>query len=60
LARPRSDDKRKAILSPVTQIFAERGLSAPTSAISNLAGVAEGTLFTYFENKDALLNALYQ
>jgi len=60
LARPRSDDKRKAILSAATQIFAERGLSAPTSAISNLAGVAEGTLFTYFENKDVLLNDLYQ
>jgi AcrR family transcriptional regulator len=60
LARPRSSDKRKAILSAATQIFAERGLSAPTSAISNLAGVAEGTLFTYFANKVELLNVLYR
>jgi AcrR family transcriptional regulator len=60
LARPRSDDKRNAILSAATQIFAERGLSAPTSAISNLAGVAEGTLFTYFANKVELLNVLYK
>jgi AcrR family transcriptional regulator len=60
LARPRSSDKRKAILSAATQIFAERGLSAPTSAISSLAGVAEGTLFTYFANKVELLNVLYR
>jgi AcrR family transcriptional regulator len=60
LARPRSDDKRKAILSAATQMFAERGLSASTSAISNLAGVAEGTLFTYYANKVELLNVLYK
>jgi AcrR family transcriptional regulator len=60
LARPKSDDKRNAILSAATQIFAERGLAAPTSAISNLAGIAEGTLFTYFSNKDELLNELYR
>ena len=60
MARPKSDDKRNAILSAATQIFAERGLAAPTSAISNLAGVAEGSLFTYFKNKDELLNELYR
>jgi AcrR family transcriptional regulator len=60
LARPRSSDKRRAILSAATRIFAESGLSAPTSAISSLAGVAEGTLFTYFANKVELLNVLYR
>jgi AcrR family transcriptional regulator len=60
LARPKSDDKRNAILSAATQIFAERGLGAPTSAISGLAGIAEGTLFTYFKTKDDLVNALYR
>jgi AcrR family transcriptional regulator len=60
LARPKSDDKRSAILSAASHIFAERGLSAPTSAISNQAGVAEGTLFTYFKNKEELLNELYK
>ncbi|MBB6146068.1 AcrR family transcriptional regulator [Silvibacterium bohemicum] len=59
MARLRSEDKRNAILLAATQIFAERGLSAPTAAISNVAGVAEGTLFTYFKTKDDLLNALY-
>jgi AcrR family transcriptional regulator len=60
LARPRSDDKRNAILTAATRIFAERGLSAPTSAISKAAGVAEGTLFTYYSSKDELVNVLYR
>src|SRR5277367_6370688 len=59
MARPRSEDKRNAILAAATQIFAERGLGAPTSAISKAAGVAEGTLFTYYSSKDELVNALY-
>src|SRR5580693_6638793 len=61
MARPRSEDKRNAILDAATHVFAERGLSAaPTSEISKLAGVAEGTLFTYFKTKDDLINALYR
>src|ERR1700675_1105592 len=60
MARSKSEDKRNAILSAATKVFAERGLGAPTSAISQAAGVAEGTLFTYFETKDELINALYR
>jgi AcrR family transcriptional regulator len=42
-------------------MFADRGIGhAPTSAISSSAGVAEGTLFTYFKTKDELLNELYR
>jgi AcrR family transcriptional regulator len=61
VARPKSEDKRNAILDAAIQLFAERGLTAaPTSEISKQAGVAEGTLFTYFETKDELINALYR
>ena len=61
MARPKSDDKRNAILDAATRLFAERGLTAaPTSEISKQAGVAEGTLFTYFKTKDDLINALYR
>jgi len=60
LSRPRSEDKRRAILDAALRVFAERGIaSAPTSAISTAAGVAEGSLFTYFKTKDELMNALY-
>jgi AcrR family transcriptional regulator len=61
VARPKSEDKRSAILDAATRLFAERGLAAaPTSEISKRAGVAEGTLFTYFETKDDLINSLYR
>jgi AcrR family transcriptional regulator len=61
VARPRSEGKRNAILEAATRLFAERGLTdAPTSEISKQAGVAEGTLFTYFKTKDDLINALYR
>jgi AcrR family transcriptional regulator len=61
VARPKSEDKRNAILEAATRLFAQRGLTAaPTSEISKQAGVAEGTLFTYFKTKDDLINALYR
>ena len=59
MARPRSEDKRNGILEAATRVFAERGLGAATSAVSGAAGIAEGTLFTYFKTKDELVNALY-
>ncbi|MFS2159430.1 TetR/AcrR family transcriptional regulator [Pseudomonas sp. Pseusp122] len=59
MARPKSEDKRNAILDSALHIFAELGLGAPTAKIAKGAGVAEGTLFNYFETKDELLNQLY-
>src|ERR1700761_3782755 len=60
MARPKSDDKRNAILAAATEVVAEQGLAAPTAKIAKLAGVAEGSLFTYFATKDELLNQLYR
>jgi AcrR family transcriptional regulator len=61
VARPKSEDKRNAILEAATRLFAERGLAAaPTSEISRRAEIAEGTLFTYFKTKDELINSLYR
>src|ERR1700741_1765587 len=59
MARPLSEDKRTAILEAATEVVAVLGVSAPTAKIAKGAGVAEGTLFTYFANKDELLNRLY-
>jgi AcrR family transcriptional regulator len=59
MARPRSEDKRDAILTAATQLVAAQGLGAATAKIARQAGVAEGTLFIYFANKDELLNQLY-
>jgi len=60
MAKPKSEDKRNAILAAAAQVFAERGLGAPTAAITKAAGIAEGSLFTYFKTKDDLINALYR
>jgi AcrR family transcriptional regulator len=60
MARPRSEDRRAALLEAATKVFAEHGLSAPTSLISKTAKVSEGSFFTYFKTKDDLINALYR
>jgi AcrR family transcriptional regulator len=59
MARPLSDDKKDAILASAAELVAVLGTGAPTAKIARGAGVAEGTLFTYFPDKDALLAALF-
>ncbi len=59
MARPKSDDKRNAILAAAIRVIASQGLSAPTAMIAQEAGVSNGSLFTYFGTKADLLNQLY-
>jgi len=59
MARPRSPEKRSALLHAAVREIAEVGLGAATAKIASRAGVATGTLFAYFATKDELLNELY-
>lgn len=59
MPRPRSDEKRNAILEAATRLIVTQGLGAPTMGIAKEAGVANGSLFTYFETKADLFNHLY-
>jgi AcrR family transcriptional regulator len=59
MARVKSPEKRSAILQAAVYEIAEAGLGAPTAKIAERAGIAAGTLFTYFANKEELLNELY-
>jgi AcrR family transcriptional regulator len=59
MARPLSPEKRSALLLAATEAVAEQGVLATTASIARRAGVAEGTLFTYFESKEALFQELY-
>jgi AcrR family transcriptional regulator len=59
MARPRSEDRRNAILSAAARVIAAHGLGASTAAIAKEAGVSNGSLFVYFETKVVLLNELY-
>jgi TetR/AcrR family transcriptional regulator len=59
---PRSRDPertRAAILLAAREEFAERGFfGARTGRIARIAGVPQGLLYHYFENKEALLQAV--
>jgi AcrR family transcriptional regulator len=59
MARLKSAAKRTAILRAAVREIAQSGLGAPTAQIAQRAGVAAGTLFTYFATKEQLLNELY-
>ena len=54
-------DKRSAILQAALELFAENGFKgSPTALIAKRAGVATGTLFFYFKNKEELIRELFQ
>ncbi len=51
--------RRAQILDAAAAVFAERGFHRTTiRAIAAAAGVAEGTIYNYFDSKDALLIGL--
>ena len=53
-------DKREAILRAATRVFAEKGFfNAKVADIAKAAGVADGTVYLYFKNKDDLLHSLF-
>jgi TetR/AcrR family transcriptional regulator, repressor of fatR-cypB operon len=52
--------KRDTIVSAALRLVARSGLhNTPMSEIAREAGVAAGTLYLYFESKEALINAVY-
>jgi AcrR family transcriptional regulator len=51
--------RREQIIEAATRIFAEKGFRhATTREVAREAGVSEGTIYNYFEDKDALLMAI--
>lgn len=59
MPRPKSEDKRNALMAAATRIIVAQGLSAPTAEIAKEAGISNGSLFTYFGTKSDLFNQLY-
>ncbi|MEU8143061.1 TetR/AcrR family transcriptional regulator [Nonomuraea sp. NPDC048901] len=59
MARPKSKDKRDALMAAATRVIVAQGLSAPTAVIAREAGISNGSLFTYFSTKAELFNHLY-
>jgi TetR/AcrR family transcriptional regulator, repressor of fatR-cypB operon len=55
------DDKRERILDAALRIFARSGVDGtPVPPIAKEAGVGVGTLYHYFESKDAIVNAVFR
>lgn len=53
--------KREAILDAALDLFAERGFhGTAVPLVAKRANVGAGTVYRYFESKEALVNALYQ
>lgn len=51
--------RREQIVGAATRVFAEKGFRrATTREVAREAGVSEGTIYNYFEDKDALLMAI--
>jgi AcrR family transcriptional regulator len=59
MPRPRSDERRSAILAAATRVVGSQGLGAATAAIAKESGVSNGSLFVYFDTKVTLFNELY-
>lgn len=54
-------DKREAILEAALELFVERGFyGTAVPEIAEQAGVGAGTIYRYFESKEALVNAIYR
>jgi AcrR family transcriptional regulator len=53
--------KRERILRAAIKIFSQKGFfSSKVSDIATQAGVADGTIYLYFKNKDDLLISLFE
>jgi TetR/AcrR family transcriptional regulator, repressor of fatR-cypB operon len=63
-AHPTLDEsrpKRDVILNAALELFAERGFhGTAVPLVAERAKVGAGTLYRYFDSKEALVNALYQ
>lgn len=60
-APPEKGDKRERILDAAEHVFAQHGFfAAKVSEIAKEAGVADGTIYLYFKNKDDLLISLFE
>jgi len=57
-ARPLApDDRREAILEAIIPLLKERGRNVTSRELAEAAGVAEGTLFRAFGDKDSIIRA---
>lgn len=60
MARKPEGDKRRKILDAAVAVFAQKGyFTARVSDIASAAGVADGTIYLYFKNKEDVIASLF-
>ncbi|MBW1878843.1 MAG: TetR/AcrR family transcriptional regulator [Deltaproteobacteria bacterium] len=60
-ASERRTNKRSLIIEAAVEVFAERGFhQARVSDVARRAGVADGTIYLYFRNKEDLLLSIFE
>lgn len=52
-------DKRERIIAAASRLIVRNGLQCSMAAIAEEAGVATGSLYNYFESKEALVRGVY-
>ena len=61
MARRKDADKRQLILGEAKRMFAGKGYDATSmAALAKRIGIPVGSLYTYFESKEALLNTIIE
>ena len=61
MGKKKTNEKYYNIIGAATKIFAKKGFyQAKISEIAREAGVADGTIYIYFENKDDILISLFE
>lgn len=61
MAREKDEAKRQAIMGVAKRLFAQRGYQATSIAdLAREASLPVGSVYTYFENKDALLRCVVE
>jgi TetR/AcrR family fatty acid metabolism transcriptional regulator len=57
----RTNNKKELIIEAAIRVFAKKGFyNAKVSDVAKMAGVADGTIYLYFKNKDDLLISLFE
>ena len=59
--RQKNNNKHQRIIQAAVKVFAQKGFyQAKVSEIARAAGVADGTIYLYFQNKDDMLISLFE
>lgn len=55
-----AEANRRALLAAALEVFGERGIDAPLSAVAKRAGVGQGSLYRHFPDRASLALAVFE